>query len=221
MGLYYTAKQGDCLSSIAEEYGFVDYKSIYLAPENESFREKRPNPNIIFPGDILFIPDRTSTEFPRPTDQMHLFCLKREKVYLRICLEDDLQQPFRNKRYRLRVGHARFQGTTDARGMVEKRISPRDSEGEITVFPLENDPSDPGYTFQLNLGHIDPIDETSGVDARLINLGFGPPDHQDTGLSDEERSQALKAFQDRVGLDVNGQPDETTRRKLSQLHDGE
>jgi hypothetical protein len=50
---------------------------------------------------------------------------------------------------------------------------------------MENDPSDAGYTFALNFGHLDPIDETSGVDARLINLGFGPPDHDGHGLSGE------------------------------------
>jgi hypothetical protein len=219
MGIHYQVQQGDCLSSIAEKLGFPDYEAIYLDSGNAAFREKRPNPNIIFPGDVLFIPDRTTKELPRPTDKRHRFVSSRAKVYLRLCLQDDLHQPYKNTKYQLRVGRAHYQGTTGGDGMVEQRISADSSEGEITIFTMENDPSDAGYTFTLNLGHLDPIDETSGVDARLINLGFGPPDQDGRGLSDEVRVEMLKSFQDRFGLEVTGGIDEATRRKLSQLHD--
>ena len=57
MGDYYTVQQGDCLSSIAQNFGFPDYATIYRDPENAAFRKKRPNPNVICPGDILYIPD--------------------------------------------------------------------------------------------------------------------------------------------------------------------
>jgi hypothetical protein len=221
MSIYYRIKQGDCLSSIAKEYGFLDYKAIYFAPENSDFRNKRPNPNIIFPGDILFIPDKDATEFPRPTDQLHRFCLKREKVYLRLRLVDDLQQPFRNKPYKLKIGKSTARGRTDADGLLKEPIPAETLQGQITIFPFENLPSDPGYTFDLNLGYLDPIDEISGVDARLINLGFAPPDHEDRELSEEERVHLLKSFQERSGLPITGEPDDATRRKLSELHDGQ
>ena len=219
MGIHYQVQQGDCLCSIAEKWGFPDYESIYLDPGNAAFREKRPNPNIIFPGDILFIPDREAKEIPRPTDQRHRFVSKQAKVYLRLCLQDDLHQPYENTKYHLRVGGNHYRGITDGDGMVEQRIPAGASEGEITIFTSDSDPSDAGYTFALNLGYLDPIDETSGIDARLINLGFGPPHHDGHGLSEEERAEMLKSFQDRFGLEVNGEADHATRQKLSQLHD--
>ena len=221
MGIQYTVQQGDCLSSIAQTWGFSDYKPIYFASENAAFREKRPNPNIIFPGDILFIPDRRINERPCSTDQLHRFVAPQPGVYLRLCLKDDLHQPYRNSKYRLRVDFDDYEGRSDGNGMVEQRIPATAAEGEITIFPADGDDSDAGYTFTLNLGHLDPIDETSGVDARLINLGFGPPDAESDGLSDDARIEALQAFQDRFGLEVTGEVDEATRRKLKELHDAE
>ena len=209
------------MSSLAEEWGFPDYKAIYLDAGNAAFRKNRPNPNIIFPGDVLLIPDLGSKEHLCPTDQRHRFVLTKAQVYLRLCLQDDLHQPYRNARYHLRVGIDHYHGSTDDHGMVERRISADASNGEITIFTAENDSGDTGYTFLLNLGHLDPIDETSGVDARLINLGFGPPGQEDRELSAEARVEALKAFQERFGLEVTGEEDDGTRRKLSQLHDAE
>jgi N-acetylmuramoyl-L-alanine amidase len=223
MGSYYRVQQGDCLSSIAEQWGFVDYNAIYLDSENADFREKRPNPNILFPGDVLFIPERSTKELARPTDHLHSFVLKRDKVYLRVCLQDDLHQPYKDTKYHLRVGARHYDGRTDDNGLVEQRIVPDATDGEITIYNMEDDPADNGYTFTLNLGHLDPVDEPSGVDARLINLGFGLPseDEEEGEWSPEERSEVLRTFQNRFGLKVTGEADDATRQKLRQLHDAE
>ncbi len=221
MGTNYTVTQGDCLSSIAERWGFPDYQSIYLDPANADFRAKRPNPNIIFPGDNLYIPELEIKDLPCATDQRHRFVISQPKVLLRLCLLDDLHQPYGNKRYELKVGSKAYEGSTDGGGMLEQRIPADAVEGEITVFPVEDDPADPGYSFPLNLGHLDPIDESSGIDGRLANLGFGPTDEDDPEGADEARVEALKAFQARFGLEVTGEPDDATCQKLRQLHDGE
>ncbi len=60
MATTHIVEQGECLSSIAADYGFADYRTIYNAPENADFRAKRPNPNLIYPGDSLVIPDRAT-----------------------------------------------------------------------------------------------------------------------------------------------------------------
>lgn len=221
MGTYYTIQQGDCLNSLAKQHGFADFATLYRHPENAAFREKRPNPNIIFPGDILFIPDRRVQEIPCATDQGHKFTLAQKKVYLRLCLQDDLHNPYPNTKYRLTVDGVDFAGATDSTGLLQQEIPADAADGEITIFPFPDDPSDPGYTFTLKLGHLDPIDEDSGVDARLINLGFGPTDTEDAEWSDDSKGEALKAFQDRFGLEITGLADDATRQKLRALHDGE
>jgi Ca-activated chloride channel family protein len=52
----YTVKPGDCLASIARQHGIGDWRRIYDHPENKEFRDKRPDPNRIYPGDVVWIP---------------------------------------------------------------------------------------------------------------------------------------------------------------------
>jgi len=217
---YYRVRKGDCLSSIANAYGFADYQTIYQRPENAEFRQKRPNPNIICPGDVLFIPDLEKKDVSKGTDQLHSFKLKRPHVQLRLCLKDDLHQPYENTKYHLQVGVDHWEGFTDGEGMVEQEIQADATEGEITIFPGGGDTPDEGHTFTLQLGDLDPVDEMSGVDARLINLGFGPADAEDS-LSDEDRKEALQAFQAKFGLDVTGEMTDETKSKLREVHDDE
>ena len=51
-------KEGECLDSIALDHGFADWRTIYDHPKNTDLRSKRPDPNVIHPGDKLFIPDK-------------------------------------------------------------------------------------------------------------------------------------------------------------------
>ncbi len=57
MTFAYTVKAGDSLSAIAKTYGIPRWQSIYNSPENTAFRAKRPNPNLIYAGDVLMLPD--------------------------------------------------------------------------------------------------------------------------------------------------------------------
>jgi len=50
--------EGENLSKIAAAEGFRDFRKLYDAPENAELRKKRPNPNLIRPGDEVVIPDR-------------------------------------------------------------------------------------------------------------------------------------------------------------------
>jgi hypothetical protein len=53
----YVVKAGDTLSGIAQTNGYKSWRDIYFHPDNQAFRTKRPNPNIIFPGDTLILPN--------------------------------------------------------------------------------------------------------------------------------------------------------------------
>jgi hypothetical protein len=54
----YIIQPGDTLTQIAAREGFASWRDIYYDPENTSFRAKRPNPDRIFPGDVLIIPGK-------------------------------------------------------------------------------------------------------------------------------------------------------------------
>jgi N-acetylmuramoyl-L-alanine amidase len=64
----YTVVQGDCLSSIALQFGYADWRNIYNDAANAAFRQLRPNPNLIYPGDEIFIPDPEANVEEAPTD---------------------------------------------------------------------------------------------------------------------------------------------------------
>lgn len=56
MGFWYTILSGDTLESIAEMYELDDWREIYNAPENDEFRQDRPNPKWIEAGDEVYVP---------------------------------------------------------------------------------------------------------------------------------------------------------------------
>ena len=72
---HYIVRSGDTLVRIAKQHGFADWRTIYNAPENAAFRRKRPDPDRIFPGDDLIIPDREPPPGGFETGRRHRFRL--------------------------------------------------------------------------------------------------------------------------------------------------
>ncbi|MGE5692395.1 MAG: peptidoglycan-binding domain-containing protein, partial [Candidatus Zixiibacteriota bacterium] len=68
----------------------------------------------------------------------------------------------------------------------------------------------------IQIGHLDPIEETSGQKARLSNLGyyFGPLDAQ----ADEKFRIAVQEFQCDNDLKVDGECGPKTQEKLKQVY---
>ena len=56
MGTRYTVKPRDSISKIAARHGLPSWRMVYNSPENADFRKKRPNPNLIQPGQKLRVP---------------------------------------------------------------------------------------------------------------------------------------------------------------------
>lgn len=64
MASNYTVVSGDTLTAIARKHGFADWRTIYNHPSNAAFRARRPNPDRIFPGDVIVIPDGGTSPIP-------------------------------------------------------------------------------------------------------------------------------------------------------------
>jgi hypothetical protein len=211
----YRVQQGDCMSSIAAAYGFQDWKAIYNHPDNADLKEKRKDPNILFPGDRVVIPDIQTKDVDEPVEVRHTFVLKREKVMLRIVLKDGNGKPYASKNYKLTVDGNETKGSTDGDGLLEEKIPAGAEGGELILF-TDGGEDDTGVLFTLDLGHLDPVEEDSGVIARLHNLGYDF-DEDDP----DELKNALVSFQNKNSLDESGEIDDATRNKLKDMHEGD
>ena len=61
--------------------------TIYDHPGNATLKQARPDPNQLFPGDVLFIPEKKVREAIVSTDQAHRFRVSAPRRVLRLVLE--------------------------------------------------------------------------------------------------------------------------------------
>src|SRR5712672_2083666 len=89
----HTVQQGEHLSKLAQQFGLRDYRTIWDDPQNAELKKKRVNPNVLLPGDILFIPPKKEKVETRPTTNIHVFKLNAPKLMLRLVVRDFDNQP--------------------------------------------------------------------------------------------------------------------------------
>ena len=207
----HTVREGECLATIARMYGFRDWRTIYQAAENAEFRRKRPNPNVIFEGDEIQIPETNTREEQVVTDRRHKFVTRLNRWVFRVHMRDETGTAIENEPYELRItGHRIIHGRTGDGGLIEAPV-PDDVQEATLVFC--------GEEFRVWLGGLDPISRVKGLQARLNNLGYGagPVD----GILGPKTRQALYRFQRLEGLPATGLVDDDTRKRLLEVHDGD
>jgi hypothetical protein len=209
---YYTVKQGDHLSKIAKDNGFTDYTVIWDHPNNADLKKRRYNPNILLPGDQLFIPDMEQKQESGSTDKHHTFSVDKKTLKLRLVLEDIYEKPIAGAQCALLVDGQTNQLTTDGNGKLEQEIPLDAKEGALTIrgdqTPFAND------VIPIKIGHLDPVAEPSGQLARLNNLGYFPGD----GTDNDAFESAIEEFQCDHGLKVDGDCGSATQAKLEKVH---
>lgn len=192
-------QQGECLNSIAHKYGFADYKKIYEHGDNADFKQARPDPNLIFPGDRLVIPDKVAKAFSCATGQTHRFVVKQPKRKLQLKLLDSAGEPIADIPYTLVVGDQTLEGTTSGDGKIEHDIPIREKKAKLSMNGTER---------TLLIGYLNPLEDTedegvSGVQSRLKNLGY--PVGAVTGKMNPDTRAAIRAFQHDREMTVDGE----------------
>ena len=241
----YEVEQGDCVSSVAFEYG-LPWETLWNHSDNAHLKQARKNPNMLKCGDTLHVPDLTTKEYERPTEQRHQFKLKGEPVRLRLRIME-APPPKATNRATVQEGSQNGDGKSRSEAQATKnsqKEEPRSdlpfilaidgklSQGRTTsdgliecaippnaqMGQLILEPGTPAeFIVLLKLGCLEPIEEVAGAQARLNNLGFkcGVVD----GIIGPRTKTALRRFQESNGLKTSGELDEPTRSKLREAHD--
>ena len=203
----HTVQQGDQLSSITEKYGFRKTDTIWDDGANAGLKAKREDGHILFPGDELFIPEKTRKTENRPTGDTHVFRVPVQKLKLKLALLDVNSKPRAKVDCTLTVEGQTFSLRTGDDGTLEKEIPKTARKGKLLLPDME---------IPLLIGHLDPVEEQSGQMARLNNLGY---EAGDVGKPDADRfKSAVEEFQCDQEMDVTGDCDGATQAKLKSVH---
>lgn len=219
MAKYHTVQQGEYLALIAQKTGYRNWRTIYDHPQNSDLRSRRPDPNVLLPGDKVYIPDKTPKTESCVTGKTHVFKVPAPTMEIQIRLQEQSEgAPLKNTKCLLKVGDTEYPLTTDGDGVLRKSVAIGTRTVELSV-PTHR------LHWKLEVGHLDPLrhgdDEThilTGVQARLNNLGYacGPVD----GKLGPRTQLALKHFQQhKMGRDdADGTLDDDTIDALEREH---
>jgi len=206
----HVVQQGECVSSIAFDNGFFP-ETIWNDPSNTEAKKARKSRNVLYEGDVLVIPDKRQKDEPCSTEARHRFRRKGIPEILKVRLVDEHDHPRANVKYVLTIDGVSCRGTTDGHGGIREVISPGAQEGCLIIGNGES-----SERIDLYLGFLDPVDKISGVQMRLRNLGY------DCGSIGDDLTpqmiEGLEQFQGENGLEVTGDLDEQTKKKLLDLH---
>jgi hypothetical protein len=196
------------MSSIASQFGFF-WQTLWNLPENADLKNKRKNPNILMEGDRIVIPPIRVKQESRGTDGCHNFKRLGASSNFRMCLLSD-GEPRVSVDYTCDIDGHLVNGQTDSDGVLNIPIPPGARSGMLRLLGgkvVEE--------YRLNFGELDPIDEVSGVQQRLNNLGY---DCAITGELDEQTKDAMSSFRAEKNLPESDAIDDDLRGALVDAH---
>ncbi|MDP2565492.1 PGRP and LysM peptidoglycan-binding domain-containing protein [Pseudoalteromonas marina] len=211
----HTVAQGETLLRIAKQYGYQTSKALYNHPSNAEFKALRPDPNLIYPGDKITIPPKKEKFIPLRTNSINSFVVQSEKEYFRLQIIHEDGDDITGKRIVITIGSQTIDTVLPSNGLIEVELNENDSlTGQVDLY-LKEDQSSPSESFTAQVGHLDPIDTLSGVQARCNLLGFdcGTVD----GINGSKTKAGVRDFQYEHDLEVDGIAGAKTKAKLQQV----
>lgn len=203
----YTVSAGESIASIAKENGFL-WNTIWDHASNAALKAKRPYPNQLVEGDEVFLPEKGTKSVAKPVDARHTFKRKGEPTRLKLQLLS-MGEPRKNEPYTLTFGDKVVHGSTDEQGKIDEPIVGEAKSAKLML-------GSGSEIYEVAIGGLDPIEEISGVQHRLGNLGYDCGG--EIGEVGEGTRKALLAFQRAEQIAETGEIDDATRAKLGERH---
>ena len=222
----HTVEQGETMISIALAHGFSDWRKVWDDDANAELRKLREDPQVLMAGDEVAIPEVEVKTVELDTDTVHYFVRKAPTAPFSLTLLDEFGDPRAGCRYILEVEHLSFDEVVPDDGVIAHELPATAQIGVLTVFldehrdeEEENEEEEGEELFleyPLQLGHLDPVSELSGIQARLILLGFDIA--KADGSDNDETKLAIRTFQfGHMGRDdASGELDDETREAIEE-----
>jgi hypothetical protein len=207
-------KQGEYLSRLAAERGF-DAVEVWAHPDNAALRERRRSPEVLAPGDVVFLPAPAERRHRVELGGANRFKAPMPRIPIKVRLVERGEALSREPCLVEGLGPEEVALFADAEGVVSFDIPPH-LEHVTLVLPARD------RRVHVRVGHLDPLETPSGLAQRLENLGFLSPGWQ--GLPEDAREtrvrSALRRFQTSRSLPSTGALDDASRRALGDAHRG-
>ena len=214
----YVVRRGDHLVKIATSRN-LDPDAVWNHPKNDDLRKRRTSMHVLCAGDVVFLPDPPPVKWRSlNVGSSNSFVATPKTVKISVVFSHT-GKPLAGEACTVDELPALGSLTTDGSGALTFQ-APVKLEHLTVTFPGI------GAKYGLRVGHLDPIEEPSGVLQRLRNMGYtrrvpaggawralGPESPEDAELL-----QALLEFQSEQGLPQTGILDQATRDKLADVH---
>lgn len=221
----YVIQPGDTVLTIALLHELEPRDIVNHDKNRAMFSERHRDPHMLAPGEIVYIPPP-----PAPTPSVsprsaNTFTATVPKVHLHLQFECE-KGPLAGEAFRIEAPVVLT--TARRRDLTQPLEGNLDGEGKVSLevpaligsfvlrFPARN------TEHEVIVGGLDPLDQPSGVNARLTHLGFLPLDQT---LADpyrfeteESAKQTLKRFQSAYQLEATGSADGRTLDALKNAH---
>ena len=185
----------------------MSWKTIWDDGKNSAIKAKR-NPNVLYPGDKIVIPPKQKKEASIPTTEYSTFQTVGDPIQLKIVVLDWAGDPVVDTELDIQLDGGEKIKTGGDGSATKKVVDPQGTR--IGKLKLK------GFTLDLKLGHLDPVEELSGQGWRLNNLGYRAGSPADA--SDIVFKSAVEEFQCDNTLTVDGKCGPNTQAKLKDVH---
>ncbi len=162
----YVIRQGDYLLSLAYRFGF-DADAVWKDAKNTNLQQLRQNPNILYPGDVLYIPDENVPPVMKTlaTGTTNTFVSNAPTVTVSVTFTSDDGSALASMPCQVQELPELTGLQTDEHGLITLDV-PVTFDAVTVTFASSGD------AFELQLGAMDPVDTPSGMFKRLQNLGL-------------------------------------------------